>query len=62
MKSAILTIIVTLAASVAASPVSERPIGSITVKRSTLLNAASKRDTAADKVTEDNISDSVNSS
>uniref|UniRef100_L2GG66 RxLR effector protein n=1 Tax=Colletotrichum fructicola (strain Nara gc5) TaxID=1213859 RepID=L2GG66_COLFN len=60
MKSAILAIIVTLAASVAASPVSERAIGSITVKRSTLMNTASKRDKAADKVTEENISDSVN--
>ncbi|KAL0934570.1 uncharacterized protein CTRU02_211369 [Colletotrichum truncatum] len=59
MKSAILAIVATLAASVAASPVSERSIGSITVKRSTLM-AASKRDRAADKVTEDNISDSVN--
>ncbi|KAH9227548.1 hypothetical protein K456DRAFT_1730105 [Colletotrichum gloeosporioides 23] len=58
--SAILAITVTLAASVAASPVSERAIGSITVKRSTLMNTPSKRDKAADKVTEENISDSVN--
>ncbi|WQF89912.1 hypothetical protein CDEST_14926 [Colletotrichum destructivum] len=59
MKSAILAIIATLAASVAASPVSERAIGSITVKRSDILKSgASKRD--EDKVTEENISDSVN--
>ncbi|CCF34129.1 hypothetical protein CH063_01084 [Colletotrichum higginsianum] len=59
MKSAILAIIATLAASVAASPVSERAIGSITVKRSDILKSgASKRD--EDKITEENISDSVN--
>ncbi|TEA19377.1 hypothetical protein C8034_v009572 [Colletotrichum sidae] len=65
MKSATLAIVATLAAFVAASPVSvsERQIGSITVKRSTLMRAAKRdvaADKAADKVTEDNISDSVN--
>ncbi|GKT58043.1 EC6 protein [Colletotrichum tofieldiae] len=58
MKPTFLTIIVTLAASVAASPVSGRAIGSITVKRSELINSGLFK--RADELTEDNISDSVN--